>query len=189
MTTDRKDQSLLKRASKTSRPPGKFHVREVGLRDRPQVEKIGLTAEQELFAGSVEDVFRDLASSAHPDLDHAFMLENEGEPVGFFVLRERDQMPPWAPKDAMTLQSVRVDFSHQNKGMGRSIVEFAIRWIAQNRPQICFLMLAVNARNLDAQRAYRAFGFEDTGIAHAGPFGRQLLMRKPVRDPLRIAMD
>jgi len=189
MTTDRKDQPLRKRASKTSRPLGKFHVREVDLGDRPQVEKIGLTAEQEFFAGSVEDVFRDLASSAHPDLDHAFLLETEGEPLGFFVLREREQMPPWALQDAITLHSVRVHFGHQNKGMGRFIVEFAVRWIAQNRPQICFLMLAVNARNLDAQRAYRAFGFEDTGIAHEGPFGRQLIMRKPVRNPLRKAMD
>ena len=106
------------------------------------------------------------------------MIERDGMPIGFLIIRENGALPDWAPDDTATLHSVRVDAARQRQGVGRYAVEAATVWLARHRPALKQLMLAVNARNLGALVAYRSYGFENTGRVHIGPLGRQIILTR-----------
>ena len=70
--------------------------------DRDVVEIIGLPPEQEVSAGSLDEVFGRLNETDAVGLEQGFaVIEPGGEVVGFFVLREGLRRPPWhsLPKD------------------------------------------------------------------------------------------
>ncbi|WP_292419014.1 GNAT family N-acetyltransferase [Mesorhizobium sp.] len=148
-------------------------LQSVAVCDREVIRGIRLPEDQEQFAGSVDAVFDELARSARPENQHPFAIVSGGVKVGFFVLREAENMPDWAPADVITLHSFRISLACQGKGLGRAAVVRALCWIAQNRPLVRRMMLAVNARNLQATKAYLRYGFVDTGMRVGGPVGDQ----------------
>jgi cysteine synthase A len=136
-----------------------------------------LDPEQEPFAGSVDAIFDELQDSRHPDHEHPFAIVAQGETAGFFILREKQAVPAWAPQGAVTLHSFRVCRACQGRGYGRAGTALAVAWVRQNRPDVKQLMLAVNARNQVAKAVYLSCGFIDTGTAFRGPIGEQHILR------------
>ncbi|MDX8502452.1 GNAT family N-acetyltransferase [Mesorhizobium sp. VK4C] len=151
-------------------------LQSVAVSDREIVRKVWLPEDQEQYAGSIDAVFDDLAKSSHPAKQHAFAVVSCGVTVGFFILRERESVPDWSPPDVITLHSFRISLACQGKGLGRAAVGLAISWIGKNRPLVRRMMLAVNARNVQARTAYLRYGFVDTGTRVSGPVGDQHLL-------------
>ena len=148
----------------------------VALSDRLAIKQLTLDPEQEQFVGSVETIFDTLHSSCYPDLEHPFAIVVREKTVGFFILRERQALPEWAPCDVVTLHRFRICRACQGKGYGRAGADLAILWVQLERAGVRHLMLAVNARNVLAKSLYLKAGFLDTGQIFRGPIGDQNIL-------------
>jgi ribosomal protein S18 acetylase RimI-like enzyme len=158
-----------------------WRLEPIGAEDREVVEAIALPPEQEVFAGSLDEVFGRLNEPDAMGQEQGFAVVSPHDGVvGFFVLREGLRRPPWAPPGTVTLHNFRVRPGFQGKGVGRRCIALMEDWFARERPVQPQLMLAVNARNDPAIAAYRKIGFVDTGARHDGPQGPQFVFAKPV---------
>lgn len=151
-------------------------LRAVSISDRPAIKLLDLDPEQEPFAGSVDAIFDELQTSRYPDLEHPFAIVMGKEKVGFFVLREKQALPDWAPPHVVTLHSFRICRACQGKGYGRAGANMAMSWVQRERPSVRQLMLAVNTRNVLAKSVYLKSGFVDTGTIFRGPIGDQNIL-------------
>lgn len=168
-----------KRLDGSSELPSAEHMtlRSLSPVDYGIVAHLKLDGEQEQFAGGPLDlVFSELRNSSCHKLEHPFSVAVAGETIGFFVLREREALPEWAPPDVVTLHSFRVSREYQGKGYGKAALRLAAHWLSTNRPRINRLMLSVNLRNLAARGAYVKWGFRDTGAICSGPIGPQNIL-------------
>ncbi|TPJ52426.1 GNAT family N-acetyltransferase [Mesorhizobium sp. B2-6-4] len=156
--------------------PDRIKLRPVTVLERAAIKKLVLDPGQEQFAGSVDAVFDGLQASRYPDQEHAFAIVVSKKTVGFFILREKQALPGWAPRGAVTLHSFRISSACQGKGFGRAGVDLAISWVRRNRPDVEQLMLAVNARNVPAKSLYLKAGFVDTGSIFRGAIGDQHIL-------------
>ena len=173
------DHRIPLAASRTSRIRphlDDIELRPVPISDRAAIRRLVLDPEQEQFAGFVDAIFDDLQNSRHPDLEHPFAIVARGMWIGFFILRERQALPDWAPRDVITMHSFRVCRTHQGKGYGRAGSDLAVAWVRHNRSDVRQLMLAVNVRNVVAKSVYLRAGFVDTGEVFQGPIGDQHIM-------------
>jgi GNAT superfamily N-acetyltransferase len=162
-------------------PASRARAEDIGLcavtaADRAAIARVLLDPEQEQFAGSVDTIFDELQGSRHPDLEHPFAIIVRGETVGFFILREKQAVPAWAPQDVVTLHSFRICRGCQGRGYGRAGTALAVAWVRQNRPDVKQLKLAVNMRNGVAKTVYLNCGFIDTGARYRGPIGEQHIL-------------
>lgn len=149
--------------------------------DREVVEAIHLPPDQEVFAGSLDEVFGRLNETDAVGLEQGFaVLDPRNDVVGFFVLREGLRRPDWAPPGTVSLHNFRVRPGFQGKGVGRRCIALLEDWFARERLVQPKLMLAVNARNAPAIAAYEKIGFVDTGLRHEGPQGAQFVFVKPM---------
>lgn len=149
--------------------------------DREVVEAIALPPDQEIFAGSLDEVFGRLNETEAMGLEQGFaVISPQNEVVGFFVLREGLRRPPWAPPGAVTLHNFRVRPGMQGQGIGRRCIALLEHWFGRERPAQPQLMLAVNARNVAAISAYGKIGFVDTGARHEEGYGPQYIFAKPL---------
>lgn len=164
------------RASQDAVRRDQIDLRPVTILGRAAIKKLVLDPDQEQFAGSVDAVFDGLQTSRYPHQEHAFAIVVSSKTVGFFILRERQVLPDWAPRGAVTLHSFRISSTCQGKGYGRAGVDLAISWVRHNRPDVRQLMLAVNARNVPAKSLYLKAGFVDTGSIFRGPIGDQHIL-------------
>ncbi|KQU95545.1 hypothetical protein ASD12_23870 [Mesorhizobium sp. Root102] len=151
-------------------------LRPVSISDRAAIRRLVLDPEQEQFAGFVDAIFDDLQNSRHPDLEHPFAIVALGMRIGFFILREKQALPDWAPRGVITMHSFRICRTHQGKGYGRAASDLAIAWVRHNRSDVRQLMLAVNTRNVLAKTVYLKSGFIDTGAIFRGPIGDQHIL-------------
>ncbi|WP_217579078.1 hypothetical protein, partial [Mesorhizobium sp. GbtcB19] len=78
--------------------------------------------------------FDDLQNSRFPDMEHPFAIVASGRRVGFFILREKQAVPDWAPGGVVTPHSFRISRVWQGKGYGRAGVDLAVSWVRWNRP-------------------------------------------------------
>lgn len=157
-------------------PHGAAVLRRLTIASRGAIKALVLDAEQDQFAGAVDAVFDALQFSPYPDLEHPFAIVVRDQPVGFFLLREKQALPDWAPRNAVTLHSFRIARSCQGMGYGKAGVALALAWIRRERPSARQLMLAVNARNLRARSLYLNAGFTETGAIVRGPVGDQHIL-------------
>lgn len=179
MTSRSKSDWLAKRTPRTLRIKAgldEVSLRPVALSDRLAIKQLTLDPEQEQFAGSVDTIFDTLQSSRYPQLEHPFAIVVREKTVGFFILREKQALPEWAPCDVVTLHSFRICRACQGKGYGRAGADLAISWVKRERAGVRLLMLAVNVRNVVAKSLYLKAGFLDTGEIFRGPIGDQNIL-------------
>lgn len=164
------------RAPRVEPYPDDIELRPLTVSDRTNIRNLMLDPEHEQFAGAVDAIFDGLEISPNPDLEHPFAIVVRGKTIGFFILREKQALPDWAPADVVTLHSFRIGRVDQGKGYGRAGAGLAVSWVRQNRPEVKQLMLAVNARNVLAKSVYLNSGFVDTGSTFRGPIGHQNIL-------------
>ncbi|MEM5331619.1 pyridoxal-phosphate dependent enzyme [Paraburkholderia sp. JHI2823] len=140
------------------------------------IELVGhleLDRDQAQFVDPLFVVFSELRNSSNQHLEHPFSVAIGKEIVGFFVLREKNALPEWAPSDAITFHSLRIARSSQGKGYGKAALHLAKKWVKSNRPRVNRIMLGVNTRNSKARQLYNRTNFFETGDSYCGPHGMQ----------------
>jgi len=141
--------------------------------DKPTVEQFEVTSAQAAF---VEPLRETLAMGADRD---SFVIEADGEPVGFFQI---DHASATQSVEAhLELHEVTIDRRHQGKKYGKAFVEALPRLLSVEYPDWRGVCLTVNCRNEKAKRLYEYGGFTDTGeLKLDGPSGPQHIMRRAI---------
>ena len=141
--------------------------------DKPTVERFEVTSAQAAF---VEPLRETLAMAAERD---NFVIEADGEPVGFFQIDHASATQ--CVKAHLELHEVTIDWRHQGKKYGKAFVESLPRLLNAEYPDWRGVCLTVNCRNDKAKRLYEHGGFTDTGeLKLDGPSGPQYIMRRAI---------
>lgn len=141
--------------------------------DQPAVEQFKVTNAQTPFVEPIRDT---LAMGAVRD---NFVIEGDGEPVGFFQI---DHASATQSVEAhLELHEVMIDWRHQGKAYGKAFVEALPRLLTAEYPDWRGVCLTVNCRNEKAKQLYEHGGFTDTGeLKLDGPSGPQHIMRRAI---------
>ena len=133
------------------------------------VRALQISPEQVEFAGTVERAV-DACESASPE-DVAGLAVLEGsEVVGFVVLSRGPKRPDWAPPGSVALTAMRVDYTKQGKGIGKSALSLSEVWLRAHWANEAVLALCVDESNQAGRRAYAAAGFTEYAEPKQGRF-------------------
>ncbi|OYD59787.1 GNAT family N-acetyltransferase [Fictibacillus aquaticus] len=112
---------------------------------------------------------------------HPIVIACEEQPVGFFVLHSSSRVQEYTDNsDGMLLTAFSINYPEQGKGYASDGLK-QLRLLTLNQfPSCNEIVLAVNKRNIPAQKLYIKSGFQDTGRRKMGSIGEQLIMSKNV---------
>ncbi len=100
-----------------------------------------------------------------------------GEPVGFFVLHASDRVKDYTDnRKALLLTAFSIDHSMQGRGYAKEALELLAEFVHRELPGRDEVVLAVNGKNIAAQRLYVKTGFKDTGRRRTGSLGEQWIL-------------
>lgn len=112
------------------------------------------------------------------DGQYRVIIHNGEEPVGFFLLHSTERVKEYSDNpNAMLLTAFSINYKQQSKGYAKYGM-LALRDFVHNEfPSCNEIVLAVNHKNVPAQRLYEKVGFQDTGERRIGPIGEQYVMK------------
>ncbi|UNP78845.1 GNAT family N-acetyltransferase [Bacillus nitratireducens] len=109
------------------------------------------------------------------------ILDYSGVPVGVFALQTGDRVQEFTEnKDAILLTSFSVNHNKQRKGYAEKSLALLQDFVKNYYPIINEVILAVNEKNIPAQKLYKKVGFQDKGFRRMGPIGQQIIMHLPI---------
>ncbi|PGL32193.1 GNAT family N-acetyltransferase [Bacillus cereus] len=109
------------------------------------------------------------------------ILDYSGVPVGIFALQTGDRVQEFTEnKDAILLTSFSVNHDKQRKGYAKKSLALLQAFVKNYYPIINEVILAVNEKNIPAQKLYEKVGFQDKGFRRMGPIGQQIIMHLPI---------
>ncbi|EJQ13820.1 hypothetical protein IE3_02719 [Bacillus cereus BAG3X2-1] len=109
------------------------------------------------------------------------ILDYSGVPVGIFALQTGDRVQEFTEnKDAILLTSFSVNHNKQRKGCAKKSLALLQDFVKNYYPIINEVILAVNEKNIPAQKLYEKVGFQDKGFRRMGPIGQQIIMHLPI---------
>lgn len=112
---------------------------------------------------------------------HPIVILNNNEPVGFFVLHSSDRVKEYSDNpNAMLLTAFSINHAHQGKGFAKMGMAQIKNFVNQSFPVCDEIVLAVNKKNVAAQKLYEKVGYKDTGRRKMGKIGEQLILSYPV---------
>jgi len=123
-----------------------------------QVQQIELLDEQKACMGGIHGGLHALTARPRADIQ-GYVLLVADVPRGFFLLKRRSLLPPWAREQTATLHGLMIDRRHQGLGLGKACVQALPELIADLWPEIEHLMLAVDPGNAAALKLYHASGW------------------------------
>ncbi|MDF2038431.1 GNAT family N-acetyltransferase [Cytobacillus oceanisediminis] len=101
----------------------------------------------------------------------------DGEPVGFFLLHSTERVKDYSDNpQAMLLTSLSINQAKQGQGYAKQAMLLLRKFAADEFPDCNEIVLAVNHKNIAAQKLYEKVGFQDTGRRKMGPIGEQYIM-------------
>ncbi|MBM7587181.1 RimJ/RimL family protein N-acetyltransferase [Bacillus pakistanensis] len=136
------------------------------------LKEFSLPEEQEQFTAlPLENL--EAANEKYP-----IVILNNRKPVGFFVLHSSARVNDYSdnPK-AMLLTALSINYSEQGKGIAKRGMEQLKEFVNDSFPTCNEIVLAVNKRNIGAQKLYEKVGFQDTGQRKMGKIGEQFIYR------------
>ncbi|CAH0347069.1 GNAT family N-acetyltransferase [Bacillus sp. CECT 9360] len=108
---------------------------------------------------------------------HPIVILSENVPVGFFVLHSSARVKEYTDNpNAMLLTALSINHTQQGKGYAKKGMELLKSFVNQEFPECNEIVLAVNKRNIPAQKLYERVGYEDTGRRKVGKIGEQLIL-------------
>ena len=108
---------------------------------------------------------------------HRIVILDEDEPVGFFLLHQTERVKEYSDKaNAMLLTALSVNYAKQGKGYAKQAMFLLRDFVKSEFPDCDEIVLAVNHKNIPAQRLYAAVNFTDTGRRKNGPIGEQFIL-------------
>lgn len=109
---------------------------------------------------------------------HPIVITADNKPVGFFVLHEHAHIHEYTTNPhALLLTAFSIDYPEQGQGYAAVGLELLKRFVPQHFPGCNEIVLAVNHKNIPAQKLYMKVGFVDTGRRHQGVIGEQYILR------------
>lgn len=129
--------------------------------------------------------------TAHPMelLNHAkqgptrnpIVILADDKPVGIFSLQSGSRVQEYTTKEkSLLLTSFSINYTEQGNGYAKRALQLLPNYVGLYFPNIEEIVLAVNERNIPAQKLYITVGFEDRGQRRMGPIGPQLVLYLPV---------
>ena len=76
----------------------------------------------------------------------------------------------------MLLTALSVNYAKQGKGYAKQAMLLLSDFVKSEFPDCDEIVLAVNHKNIPAQRLYSRVGFTDTGRRKNGPIGEQFIL-------------
>lgn len=112
---------------------------------------------------------------------HRIVITYEEEPVGFFILHNTERVKEYSQNSqAMLLTSFSINHAKQGRGYAKQGMLLLQDFVKAEFPDCDEIVLAVNHKNIPAQRLYEKVGFVDTGRRKMGPKGEQFIFSLPV---------
>ncbi|GGI15355.1 GNAT family N-acetyltransferase [Gottfriedia solisilvae] len=107
---------------------------------------------------------------------YPIVILSESRPVGFFILHSSSRVRDYTDNtNAMLLTSFSIDHKQQGNGyakIGLLQIEHFVSEFFQHCNEI---VLAVNHKNIAAQKVYEKVGYQDTGRRKIGAIGEQFI--------------
>ncbi|MGG2065552.1 GNAT family N-acetyltransferase [Bacillus sp. S14(2024)] len=101
----------------------------------------------------------------------------DDKPVGIFALQSGNRVQEYTNKEhSLLLVSFSIDYTEQGKGYAKQALYQLPNYVYTYFPNIEEIVLAVNERNIPAQKLYVTVGFEDRGHRRMGPIGPQIVL-------------
>lgn len=135
-----------------------------------------LPEEQEQFTALPTEEMLEITHERHP-----IIILNDNVPVGFFLLHSSARVQEYTDNpQAMLLTALSINHIQQGNGYAQKGMELLKGFVNREFPECNEIVLAVNKRNIPAQRLYAKVGYKDTGRRKIGPIGEQLILSVPV---------
>lgn len=113
---------------------------------------------------------------------HPIVIISPNQPVGFFVLHSSDRVKEYSDNpNAMLLTAFSINHRHQGNGYAKKGMELLPGFVNEKFPWCDEIVLAVNHRNIPAQKLYQKVGYIDTSRRKMGKIGEQLILSLPVK--------
>lgn len=109
---------------------------------------------------------------------YRIIILNDNEPVGFFLLHaSTSRVKEYSDNlSAILLTSLSINRSNQGKGYAKQAMNKLKRFVSEEFTDCNEIILAVNHKNMAAQKLYEKVGFQDTGRRKTGPIGEQYIL-------------
>ncbi|MDV2582252.1 GNAT family N-acetyltransferase [Alkalibacillus haloalkaliphilus] len=105
------------------------------------------------------------------------VIVSESEPIGFFLLHSTERVKEYTDNpNAMLLTSLSINQAKQGKGYAKQAMLLLNDFVKTEFPNCNEIVLAVNHKNIPAQKLYSKIGYRDTGRRKMGPIGEQFIM-------------
>ncbi|WP_242143100.1 MULTISPECIES: GNAT family N-acetyltransferase [unclassified Bacillus cereus group] len=147
---------------------------------KEKIATFTLPSEQVQFTANPSD----LLEKAKEDITkHVVVIVDQDVPVGIFALQTGEIVKEYTNNsDAVLLVSFSVDYEKQGKGYAKRGLCLLQEYVTAYFPGTNEVVLAVNERNIPAQKVYLKVGFEDRGQRKMGPIGRQLILYLSIKE-------
>jgi len=107
---------------------------------------------------------------------HPVVIIYGENPVGFFVLHNSGRVKDYTDNPgAMLLTALSINHVEQGKGYAKKAMILLKDFVAQHFSDYHEVVLAVNHKNIPAQKLYKKAGFQDTGRRREGELGEQYI--------------
>jgi ribosomal protein S18 acetylase RimI-like enzyme len=111
------------------------------------------------------------------DGQYRIVILSEHVPVGFFLLHASERVKEYSDNPrAMLLTAFSINHAHQGKGYAKQGMSLIYGFVQKEFPDCNEIVLAVNHKNIPAQKLYMKVGFQDTGRRKVGRIGEQFIM-------------
>lgn len=121
---------------------------------------------------------------------HPIVILCDKEAVGFFLLHSTERVKEYSNNpQAMLLTALSINHAKQGKGYAKRSMLLLSDFVTSEFPECDEIVLAVNHKNVPAQRLYLRVGFEDTGKRKIGPIGEQFIMKLSLLNTKSIKND
>jgi RimJ/RimL family protein N-acetyltransferase len=108
---------------------------------------------------------------------YRIVIVNQNVPVGFFILHSTERVMEYSDNpNAMLLTSFSVNQTKQGNGYAKHAMFLLSDFVKSEFPNCNEIVLAVNHKNIPAQRLYSKIGYKDTGRRKIGPIGEQFIL-------------
>ncbi|SDJ78105.1 GNAT family N-acetyltransferase [Sediminibacillus albus] len=142
-----------------------------------QLKAFELPVEQAQFTAFPIDLLQTIEDEQHP----VVVILADQEPVGFFMLHTSARVAEYTDNPhAMLLTALSITYAQQGKGYAKQGMNQLASFAAKEYPAVNEIVLAVNKRNISAQKLYQAVGFQDSGRRKMGRKGEQLVFSLPL---------
>lgn len=107
---------------------------------------------------------------------HPIVITYGQKPVGFFVLHTSERVKNYSDNpQAILLTALSINHIEQGKGYAKKAMLLLQDFVQNEFPEYNEVILAVNHKNIPAQKLYEKVGFRDTGRRREGIIGEQYI--------------